>query len=135
MHSRIIRSAAGVAICCGASLAAVVTASSAAADPAPPPPPAPAIVEPPAADLASAAEGTPHLPSLQNLPPGTTDVPVGGQQGRGVSYLRDIWHAMQTQDVSFNEALFLLTQRPLDPAAPPPPGVAPGPQPPQPPPA
>lgn len=102
-----------------------MAAPSAVADPGPPPPPGPAVVEP--------AEGTPHLSSLQNLPPGTTDVPVGGQQGRGVSYLRDIWHAMQTQDVSLNEALFLLTQRPLDPAAPPPPGVAPGPQPPPPP--
>ncbi|MHC9296029.1 dopamine receptor D4 [Mycobacterium sp. LTG2003] len=126
MHSRVIRSAAGVAVCCAAALAGVLAAPSAVADPGPPPPPAPAVADP--------VEGTPHLSSLQNLPPGTTDVPAGPQQGRGVSYLRDIWHAMQTQDVSFNEALFLLTQRPLDPAALPPPGVAPGPQPPQPPP-
>ncbi|MGV0746294.1 dopamine receptor D4 [Mycolicibacterium sp. XJ870] len=101
-----------------------MAAPSAVADPAPPPP-GPAVGEP----AGDTPEGTPHLASPDNLPPGTSDVPVGPQQGRGVSYLRDIWHAMQTQDVTFNEALFLLAQRPLDPAAPPPPGLAPGPQP------
>lgn len=95
-------------------------APAALADPEPSPPP---VV---------AEEGTPHLASPDNLPPGTSEVPVGPPQGRNLSYLREIWHAMQTQDVSFNEALFLLAQRPLDSGAAPPAGLAPGPQPAQP---
>jgi len=70
----------------------------------------------------------PHLLSPENLPPGTSAVPVGPPQGRGMSYLRELWHAVQTQDVTMNEAIFLLTQRPLDPNAAPPPGMPAGPQ-------
>ena len=86
------------------------TSQAAAGDPAPPPP-----------------EPVPHLLSPENLPPGTTDVPVEPQGG--LCYLRDIWHAMQTQDVTFSEALFLLAQRPLNPNAAPPPGLSAHPQP------
>ena len=117
--------------CCALSglAALVITAPSALADPAAPTPP------PPATDTTSqAAAGdpaspppVPHLLSPENLPPGTTDVPVEPQGG--LSYLRDIWHAMQTQDVTFSEALFLLTQRPLNPNAVPPPGMSAHPQP------
>ncbi len=62
-----------------------------------------------------AVEGVPHLASPQNLPPGTTtDSPsqVPGQ-GPNMTYLREIWHAIQTQDISGKDALLALTQRPL----------------------
>jgi hypothetical protein len=110
-----------------AAIAALTLALPCAqADPDAPPPPVPipgeesistqaavgdsALPPPPPAEV-------PHLSSPENLPPGTTDVP-DPQQGRGVSYLRDLWHAVQTQDISGRDAaLLLLTQRPLDPKA------------------
>ena len=49
-------------------------------------------------------------------------------QGRGTSYLRDLWHAVQTQDISGKDALLLLTQRPLDANAMPTNGLPAGPQ-------
>jgi hypothetical protein len=102
--------------------------------PPPPPPPAQdAPVQPVAADPALPPEAVSHLPSPENLPPGTSDEPVGPQQGRGLSYLRELWHAVQTQEVSGGDALLLLTQRPMNPNAAPPPGVPAGPQPPLPP--
>ena len=56
--------------------------------------------------------GTPHLVSPENLPPGTTVDP--GAASPNVSYLKEIWHAIQTQDVSGKGALLALTQRPLN---------------------
>ena len=120
----------------GVIAACMMTAPSALAapeDPAPPPPPAEDAATPAVAgDLVAAPTAVPHLMSPENLPPGTTDSPVGPQQGRGMSYLRELWHAIATQDVSMNDALLLLTQRPLDPKAEPPPGLPAGPQQPQP---
>ncbi|OBA90255.1 hypothetical protein A5662_02120 [Mycobacteriaceae bacterium 1482268.1] len=69
-----------------------------------------------------------HLSSPQNLPPGTTDVPLEAGPGRTASYLRDLWHAVQTQEISGKGALLLLTQRPLDPNAMPTNGLPAGPQ-------
>jgi len=127
--------AAGV----GAIAALLLTAPSATAEPLipvpPPPPPPPAQAAPVqavAADPALPPEAVPHLPSPENLPPGTVDDPVTPSQPR-LTYLRELWHAVQTQEVSGSDALLLLTQRPLDANAAPPPGVAPGPQPPLPP--
>jgi hypothetical protein len=120
-HKLIERTVVCLAAGGGVGLSVLLGAPAALADPEPSPP-TPVVAE----------EGTPHLASPDNLPPGTSEVPVGPPQGRTMSYLREIWHAMQTQDVSFNEALFLLTQRPLDPGTPPPAGLAPGPQPPAP---
>jgi resuscitation-promoting factor RpfA len=74
----------------------------------------------------------PHLASPENLPPGTVDDPVAPSQPR-LTYLRELWHAMQTQEVSGSDALLLLTQRPLVANAAPPPGVPAGPQAPLPP--
>lgn len=66
-------------------------------------------------------EGVPHLPSPENLPPGATQAPP---EGRTLGYLRDLWHAIRTQDVTGADALLLLTQRPMDARAIPPQGVA-----------
>ncbi|AKK29333.1 transglycosylase family protein [Mycobacterium sp. EPa45] len=99
------------------------------ADPAVPPtlPPAPAPV--PADPAAAPAPGTnvvaasptgqlpdgmPHLTSPENLPPGTSDQPEGPQDGPNVTYLKELWHAVQTQQVSRGDALLALTQRPLN---------------------
>ncbi len=104
------------------------------ADPAVPPavpttPPAPAPADPAAAPApdgtTSVAAGAPgaiqlpdgvqHLSSPDNPPPGTTgDEPVGPQSGPNVTYLKELWHAIQTQQVSKGDALLALTQRPLD---------------------
>jgi hypothetical protein len=70
--------------------------------------------------------GAPHLTSLMNLPPGTTAVP--DQQGHGMTYLRDLWRAYQTQEISGGDALLLLTQRPMNADAAPPPGMPASPQ-------
>lgn len=69
------------------------------------------------------ADGVPHLMSPENLPPGTSTIP---QTQSRLSYVRDLWHAMQTQEVSGSDALLLLTQRPL--SANPAPGMPAGPQ-------
>ena len=45
-----------------------------------------------------------------------------------MSYLRELWHAYQTQEVSGGDALLLLTQRPMDATSTPPPGMPVGPQ-------
>jgi resuscitation-promoting factor RpfA len=86
--------------------------------PAPPLPPAPAPVAPPPADpLAAPApgpEGTPHLISPEHLPPGTTtDRAAVAGDSPNVSYLKEIWHAIQTQDIAGSDALLALTQRPM----------------------
>jgi hypothetical protein len=105
---------------------------------APDAPVAPAPVQPVSVDpaaapaavpaVAPAPDGVPHLPSPDNLPPGTTEQPTDAPQGHGLSYLRDLWHAVQTQDVSGSGALLLLTQRPMDANATPPMGMSSSPQ-------
>ena len=69
---------------------------------------------PPPATCAIPPDGVPHLSSPENLPPGTTDAPPDGDQPRTLGYLRDLWHAVQTQEVSGRDALLLLTQRPMN---------------------
>jgi hypothetical protein len=86
-------------------------------------------IQPAAVDPATQPNGMPHLSSPENLPPGTTDTPPDNS-GNGVSYLRDIWHAYQTQEVDGKGALLLLTQRPMDANAVPPPGMPANPTPP-----
>jgi hypothetical protein len=62
----------------------------------------------------------PHLPSPDNLPPGATIVPPpGGQNGGNQTYLRELWHAVQTQEISGGDMLLALAQRPLSTDAPP----------------
>ncbi|HEX9177607.1 transglycosylase family protein [Mycobacterium sp.] len=68
----------------------------------------------------------PHLASPENLPPGTTtDAP---QQGPRATYLKELWEAVRNQDVTLNDAILGLAQRPMDANATPPPGLAAGPQ-------
>ncbi len=109
----------------GAFAALLIAAPSAHADPVAPGPPAPLLPGPEQSITTQAAAGdpalpapppaeVPHLSSPENLPPGTSAVPVDPPEGRGTSYLRDLWHAVQTQDISGRDALLLLTQRPLD---------------------
>ena len=81
----------------------------------------PALPAPPPAEV-------PHLASPDNLPPGTSAVPVGPPESRGTSYLLDLIHAYQTQEISGKGALLLLTQRPLDANAMPTNGLSAGPQ-------
>jgi hypothetical protein len=110
--------------------AAILSAPVASADPADPADPAvPTVVAgdpgiPPVDAPAPAPVPVPvqHLSSPDNLPPGTTaaDVPPQGRLG----YWRDLLHAMHTQQVSGGDALLLLTQRPLDADAAPPPGMS-----------
>lgn len=109
-------------------------APPALAAPAATPVPAPAAspAEAVGPDAAPPVEGTPHLVSPENLPPDTTLTPVDPQRSRGLTYLRELWHAVRTQEVSGEDALLLLTQRPLDPNATPPPGMSANPMPPQP---
>ncbi|MCV7227606.1 transglycosylase family protein [Mycolicibacterium komossense] len=56
----------------------------------------------------------PHLPSPDNLPPGTTEAPADPIDRPNLTYLKELWHAVQTQDVSGNDALLALAQRPLN---------------------
>jgi resuscitation-promoting factor RpfA len=102
------------------------------AAPAPPPEAAPAPAPVAASAPPAPPEGVPHLSSPENLPPGTTDTPPDPDQPRSLSYLRDLWHAVQTQEVSGKDALLLLTQRPMNADAVPPPGMPANPTPPMP---
>jgi hypothetical protein len=119
-------------------VAALTLSPPAFADPVVAPGPAPIPAPAPAPDVQAAGtdgvtppNGMPHLSSPENLPPDTTTTPPDDNQPRGLGYLRDLWHDVQTQNVSGRDALLLLTQRPLDPNAVPPPGLPAGPTPPQ----
>lgn len=115
--------------------------------PAPAPAAAPAVIAAPAADPLAPipAEGVPHLISPESLPPGTTMDPNQlPPVNPNVSYLRQIWNAVQDQQITGKDALIAVTtQRSLTgaaPTAPPgqviaPPGATPAPGAPVPPPA
>jgi hypothetical protein len=104
----------------------------------------------PAGALPVPPNGVPHLPSPDNLPPGSTLDPAATTgDSPNVNYLKNLWQAVQDHDISGKEALIMgLGQRgmntpypdqapgpnvpvtPGGPAAPPPPGPgAPGPAP------
>ena len=134
-----IRAHARVAgLAAAACAAAMIAAPTALADPqtgdAPPAPDvvtqaaatddAPVAAPAPAPDPAPAE--VPHLSSLENLPPGTTEAPIN--EGPRTSYLRGIWQAIQSQDLTWQDGLMMLAQRPMNASAAPPPGVPAGPQ-------
>lgn len=123
----------------GMSLA-VLVAPGAAADPvdsSEPEPqvvveisPAPAVVPVTAAAVSTPpAEGVPHLPSPDNLPPGTTQA---APEGPKMSYLRYLWQAVHTPGVTMGDALMLIAQRPMDATSAPPSTLAPADNPPEP---
>lgn len=72
--------------------------------------PAPAQTPP-----APPAQGVSHLASPDALPPGTTmDPSVRANERPNVNYLKDLWHAVQSQEISGKEALIMgLAQRRL----------------------
>ena len=90
------------------------TPAPAPADPAAAPAPDGTTAVASAADATQLPNGVQHLSSPDNPPPGTTDDPVGPQSGPNVTYLKELWHAIQTQQVSKGDALLALTQRPLN---------------------
>lgn len=111
-------------------LALVATASPAGADPvdpavpvvppasvapdapapdAPAPGPPPAVVTVQAADADAAPlppNGVPHLASPDALPPGSTMQPQD-PDSPNVSYLKDLWQAVQSHQISGKEALVM----------------------------
>ena len=60
---------------------------------------------------AETLDGVPHLPSPDNLPPGTTQA---APEQQSLGYLRDLVHAVRSEDVTMKDALLLLAQRPMD---------------------
>jgi hypothetical protein len=108
-------------------MTALALAAPAAADPAdaPPQPVIPvaaadapvAAADAPVAAAAAPADGVPHLPSPDAPPPGSTMDPtvMAGAESPRVSYLRDLWNAVQNREISGKEALVLgLAQRGMD---------------------
>ena len=70
-------------------------------------------------DMPAMPAEVPHLASPDNLPTGTTmDSSTLPAQGPNVTYLKELWHAIQTQDITGKDALLALTQRPLTTPAP-----------------
>lgn len=97
---------------------ALLTAPSAGAEPIDPAgPSSPAAVEAPpsSASVEAAPAAVPHLPSPENLPPGTTQT---APEQRTLGYLWDIWNTVRTEDVTMSDMLLLIAQRPMN-AAPP----------------
>jgi len=64
-----------------------------------------------AVTAAAPADGVPHLPSPDSPPPGTSAEPVGQDTNPNVSYLKDLWHAVQNQEIDRSDLLLALTQR------------------------
>lgn len=120
MRVDIRRFACALACCAAGPVVALSVAAAAVAEPATPAvPPAPGPAPAPPAQTAqapqaSAAEpgvpasgptvGTPHLASPEALPPGSTMDPTGqGTETPNLSYLKDLWHAVQNQEISGKE--------------------------------
>lgn len=152
--SKTVKIGAAAASCAsGLFLAVMATASPAGADPLvdPAPVPAPVTVVPapapapgpppdaivqaaaPAAPLPDAPapdaipvppNGIPHLASPDALPPGSTMIPQDADSPN-VSYLKDLWQAVQNHEISGKEALIMgMAQRGMNTPVP---GQAPGP--------
>ncbi|MUL85540.1 MULTISPECIES: hypothetical protein [unclassified Mycolicibacterium] len=122
-----------LACCASGPVVALSVAAAAAADPGSPVvPPAPAPAPAPIAQAvagdpaAPPPAGIPHLASPEALPPGSTMDPTGqGNETPNLSYLKDLWHAVQSQEISGKEALILgIAQRGMNTPVP---NQAPGP--------
>nr|WP_323848764.1 transglycosylase family protein [Mycolicibacterium mucogenicum] len=57
------------------------------------------------AALQTPPNGTPHLASPTNLPPGSTMEPTDTGESANMSYLKQLWHAVQNNDISGRDAL------------------------------
>jgi hypothetical protein len=112
-----IRTVLSAVTCCASGAAVVLIASAtASADPllpAPPPPPPPvestnvqAAGDAPAPTPPTPPEGVPHLASPDALPPGSTMDPQNNDSPN-VSYLKDLWQAVQNHEISGKEALLM----------------------------
>ena len=133
--SMLVCGVAGPVVALSVAAAAVAEPATPAVPPAPGPAPAPPA-QTAQAPQASAAEpgvpasgptvGTPHLASPEALPPGSTMDPTGqGTETPNLSYLKDLWHAVQNQEISGKEALILgIAQRGMNTPVP---NQAPGP--------
>jgi hypothetical protein len=139
--TKTVKIATAAASCAsGLFLAVLATASPAGADPVDPaPPPAPFVVVPapgpppgPDAIVQAASpdapllppDGVPHLASPDALPPGSTMDPQV-MDSPNVSYLKDLWQAVQNHEISGKEALIMgAAQRGMNTPIP---GQAPGP--------
>lgn len=111
-----------VAVVFGITLAVLAAPAAAAEQVLPAEPAVPVSADPasvPEGQTVAHSEGVSHLPSPESLPPGTTQTPP---QRRTLGYLRDIWQAVRTEDVTMGDALLLLAQRPMNSVAP---GTAP----------
>jgi hypothetical protein len=111
----------------GGCAALLMFAAPALAEPELPPTPVPGAPAAPGPVVPTAAavdvvaqapsEGVPHLPSPEALPPGSTMDPsvMAGAESPNVSYLKDLWRAVQSQEISGREALLLgVSQRNLN---------------------
>jgi hypothetical protein len=85
-------------------------------DPATPPPAPDATISAAAGQLPTPPEGVPHLSSPENLPPGATmDPSEVPRDNPNVSYLKDLWQAVQNHEISGKQALIMgLAQRGMD---------------------
>lgn len=94
-----------------AAPAAPAAAPAAVAAPAAPAAPGdPAAPGAPTVVAAGLQDGVQHLPSPQAPPPGTSTDP--GQAGNpNVSYLKELWHAVQNEEIDKNDLLLALAQR------------------------
>ncbi len=126
--SRIVKPAAVGTLSIAAALLWAPTAAAEPEVPVDPPAPlaiaevAPAEAVPPADPLAvpsdavavslTPPEGIPHLFTPDNLPPGATQVETRSTSTR--DYLKDVWEAVRSGDVTTGEALLLIAQRPMD---------------------
>lgn len=116
-RTRVVVAAVGCALALGSAPA--LSAPHAGADPgSPEDPAAQTLVEAagPAVPAngpvpAAQTDGASHLPSPQSLPPGTTQT---APEPQSLGYLRDLWHAVRSEDVSMRDALLLLAQHPMD---------------------
>lgn len=103
-----------IVVAAGLTLGLAPHAGANPIDPGPVPTPVPAVSVEPASALAP-SDGVPHLPSPDNLPPGATQT---APEHPNLSYLREIWQAVRSQNVTMSDALLLIAQRPMDASSP-----------------
>ena len=121
VRARVLIAAGGCAALMFAAPAVAEPELPPAPAPVPAAPAAPVPVVPTAAAMdtvaQAATDGVPHLASPEALPPGSTLDPtvMAGGESPNVSYLKDLWHAVQNQELSGKEALLLgISQRNLN---------------------